>query len=467
MKAINLSEIRIGTITDKIYYSANGEVLIGKGVVVTERHINVLKRRNIFEVFEKKSSNEVDELEKILSKKYDNLGDLDIFNDSKIPAPLEEDTEKRPGGLTLPTLRDIKPGVEGFKQLQTSKAATSLDKNIKAGHTSDKPMGPPLKLRMKEKTPEERTEEYKKEKHRLYKNALNRVSAILNDIAEGNHIDGNKIRRVVKEFVATFVTDKNILLNLSNIRAKNSSYFYHHVLNVSLLSINIATASGYNEDQVVEIGMGALLYDVGMLLVPKNIIHKKNKLNRDEWYEIHKHPIMGLHLLENVKNLPESIKYIAYQSHEREDGQGYPKKRNKHLIHRFAKIIRIADIFVALSSKRAYRDESLPFKAMESILNMVRQGVVSRDFVKDFLSYTSLFPVGSFVELNDHRIGKVIQANADFFDKPVVSILTDIKGGLLNKKDVYQIDLTELEDTHIIKAISPDEISDVQLMDGF
>lgn len=467
MKTIKLSSISPGTITDSVYFTEDGKVLFAEGVTITQRHIDLLKRRNIFNVYIKTGTDEIDEIERLLATEFENLGELDIIEKKDSGKKLKRDLVLRPRVLEMPQFKRIKPGLEGVKQLNKSKTASDLDKKYKSGLATDRPVGSGLKLKVKAMRPEDRNDAYKADATSSYDAALKKVKKILNGIVNGQNISSDQIQRVVKSFVKKFITDKNILLNLSTIRSDETIYIYSHVLNVCLLSINIAAASGYSEDQVVEIGTGALLYDVGMLLVPPEIYLKKGRLTKDEWYEVHKHPILGLHLLENIKKLPESIKFIAYQSHEREDASGYPKGRNKRLIHRFSKIIKIADIFVAISSRRSYRDESLPYKAMETILKMVKQGHVSREFVKAFLSYISLFPVGSLVELNDHRIAKVINANESVFDKPEVSVLTDPKGNILSKEDIFQVNLSLDSDIHIINVLSSDKLPEIALMDGF
>jgi HD-GYP domain-containing protein (c-di-GMP phosphodiesterase class II) len=88
------------------------------------------------------------------------------------------------------------------------------------------------------------------------------------------------------------------------------------------------------------------------------------RLTQDEWYEVQKNPILGLHLLEKVSELPEAISYVAYQVHERENSTGYPKKRNSVLIRRFAKMAQVADIFEAITYPRSYRPARIPHEGV-------------------------------------------------------------------------------------------------------
>jgi HD-GYP domain-containing protein (c-di-GMP phosphodiesterase class II) len=236
---------------------------------------------------------------------------------------------------------------------------------------------------------------------------------------------------------------------------------------VCLLSINIAASANYSEKQIIEIGMGALVHDVGMLLIPKEIRFKKGKITEDEWFEIQKHPILGSYLLEKIKSLPKSVPFIAYQVHERENGRGYPKRRHGRLIHRFAKIVQVADFFEAMTSPRSYRKAFTPYEVISSLIKMVQQSLMPQDFTSAFLAYASLFPIGSLVQLNDHRIAKVVHTNSDRLSKPVVSILTDNDGKTLKKDKIYQEDLKDSSALQIIKALHSDYVKGIEIMDGF
>lgn len=447
MVQIQLSSLQVGIVTEKEYFTSEGELLLSKGVVLSQKHIDVLTRRNISNLFVREDG-EDDELNKILSTEFKTFGELN-FDD-----PLVNRRSIAPKGALkkLPELADIKPGKEGVVQLLKSKKGNELDSKIKDGRSADEPSGPPLKCSARQILTNERTEKYKKTVLNSYADALSRTTSMLNCLADGEILDGELVRVLVEQFVKTFTSDRSILLNISGIKHKEEEYIYTHSLNVTLLSINIAAAYGYSEQQVVEIGMGALLHDVGMLLLPDGIRLKKGKFSEDEWWEVQKHPIIGLHLLEKMSRLPESVPYVAYQCHERENGKGYPKQRSTRLIHNYARIVAVADVFEALSSPRCYREAHIPYKAMELVIRMTRQGLISGEFVKSLLEYASLFPVGSMVELSNNCVGKVIRSNNSSYAKPVVCVLIDNEGVPLSSDKVYEEDLSRNTNVQIVRA---------------
>ncbi|MBD3422098.1 MAG: HD domain-containing protein [Chitinivibrionales bacterium] len=461
MREVNLSSLEVNSITSQEYYSQDGELLISKDVTITQKHLEALQRRNIYTVYTKDS--EEDELQQLLSKEY-KLDELDL---QESPDETSNFEEEPPKALDLPEFKNIKSGQEGLEQLMMSKKAADVDNTLRKGALPDRPVGPALSDKATDMTPSQRTAEYKNEVSNSYTGAVQSVRNILRSVADGHNIDGSQIRQIVSTFVKKFITDKNILLNISNTKPVDKDYLYNHSLNVCLIAINIAASVGFSEEQVVEIGMGALLHDIGMLLIPFSIRNKKGKFNQDEWFEVQKHPILGLHLLECITRLPHSVPIVAYQSHERENGRGYPKRRSKRLIHNYAKIVQIADVFEALSSPRPYRDPHIPYKAMEFSIKMTKQGLISGEFVRAFLMYASLFPVGSLIELSTRQVSKVVQANGASFAKPQISVLTDEHGNLLPPGEIYQEDLSKNTAIQIVKAHPLDHLADVNIMDGF
>jgi HD-GYP domain-containing protein (c-di-GMP phosphodiesterase class II) len=449
MKQIPLSSLTPGTTASSDYYSDRGELLISKGTEITARHLELLKKRSIFELYQK-PQNEDEEIEHLAFKE---VKDVDTLEAAIIPEKID--------------IQTLEKGKVGLDHLKKSDLSINLDRNLRLLRTSDKPTGTSLSSKSSQMETKDRTQNYKKELTDLYQNALDETTYVLNTLARGGAVSARKILSLVQQFAKVFITDRNILLNLSGTKHPRDDYLYHHSLNVCLLSINIAAACGYSEEQVVEIGAGALLHDVGMMAIPGEIRTLASRLDQEQWYEVQKHPILGLHLLERIKSLPESVPYVAYQQHEREDGRGYPKQRSTLLIHRFAKMVQVADVYEAMSSPRAYRPALIPYKAMECVIKMVKEGLLSNDFVKAFLEYASLFPVGSLVELSNKCVAKVIGANRHSISRPLVSVILDKDGLLLKKSQLYQIDLYKSRDIAISKALPSDFIKSGKVMDGF
>ncbi len=436
-KRINVENLQPGTIAKQNLYSKRDELLIGEGTIITEKHLAVLNKRNIFELYIQSSKD--DEIMEIIAKEFTQLEDL-----------------------------DLEFGKKGFEKLTDSKISIKIDKKLaEKSSVPDTPSGMPLKVGITQLKPGERSKEYLNDISLAYKNAREKTRYVLDALVKGNTNCSSEISNIIKQFTNIFLTDKNILLNISGTNPDSDEYLYHHSLNVCILSINIAASYGYNKKQVLEIGVGALLHDIGMLLIPNEIRYKHDRFSKEDFYEVQKHPILGLHLLEKVRGLPESTMYISYQVHERENSTGYPKQRGSHLIHRYAKLVQVADVYEALSSPRPHRPAYLPYQAAETLIKMAKAGLIASDFVKAFLTYMSLYPIGSLVLLSNQCLAKVVDTNKIASDKPVVSVLTDSNGSFLPKQSIYQLDLLQNEDLQIEQALSFSNYKNISIMDGF
>jgi HD-GYP domain-containing protein (c-di-GMP phosphodiesterase class II) len=176
--------------------------------------------------------------------------------------------------------------------------------------------------------------------------------------------------------------------------------------------------------------------------------------------------MVGIHLIGRIKGLPEIIQLIAYQSHERENGQGYPKQRKGRLIHDYTKIISVADIFEAMTSERPYRKAFQPYRAMEFILKILKLDYLNNEIVKYYLEYASLFPVGSLVKLSTGEIGKVVKPNGRMYSQPVVSAIADADQRIYTDGEIKTYDLSKSGDINIVQPFDNGQIG-ADIMRGF
>ena len=463
MNIISLLSLQPDTIAVIDYYGRNGELLIPKGVVITRRLLEMLENRNNFDLFTIPVG--IDEsAPATLPNRHAEKAETPYVTESErlFLSLSESDTKER----TL-DIFNLKPGSKGLLQLSKSTIARMLDIRLQQHSVIDRPIGSPLRNKASQLSVNDRTEIYKNEVSGLYADALKEAKNLLRLLARNNNADAKALEDIVRQFIRIFISDRNILLNISTIKSRTDDYIFHHSLNVCLLAINIAAAYGYSERQVLEIGMGAIVHDIGMLLIPHDLRMKPSRLTEEEWCEIRKHPILGLHLLQKLKNMPERIPYITYQVHERENSTGYPRQHRSTLIHRFAKMVQIADIYEALTSIRPHRPSCLPNEAVHKIVQMSQKNLIPIDTVRAFVEYLSLFPVGSLVELNDHRIGKVIQSNESAINRPMVSVLINEQGAVLPYKSIYQVDLSQNPQLSIIRTLPLELYESLDIMDGF
>lgn len=338
-------------------------------------------------------------------------------------------------------------------------------RKISALKPMDTPVGPALAQFMSQLKVRERTETYKTETHRRFEDAVGLVRILFGKIVRGEIASNAIVRSIVGSFMDTFMKDRNLLLNLASTPHAGQDYLYDHSLKMCLLSLSLASAAGYSRSQAIEIAQGALLADVGMMLVPERIRFKRGGLTEGEMFEMKKHPMLGLSLLENVHGLSEAVLIIPFQHHERISGGGYPEKRAGSMVSRFSRIVSIADVFTALINRRSYRESMVPYQAMVSLLSMGGEGHLDGEHIRHFLTAMSIFPLGSLVRMANGQVAKVVGANPAEFTKPVVSLMTSENGVILPRSAVVQIDLAR-SGNRIVEALPTGSISH-HVLDGF
>ncbi|MFQ5412615.1 MAG: HD-GYP domain-containing protein, partial [Phycisphaerae bacterium] len=251
-------------------------------------------------------------------------------------------------------------------------------------------------------------------------NATFDLADVFKTLQGGGRINRDGVASIMNNFMNMIALDAHLLPLVVSMQQTPDEYLYNHCINVALISMTIAYQLGLDPAEVMEVGIGGLLADVGMLKVPKQIRLADRPLTPDERIEILRHPVYTLDFLERIQGLPLPAKFIGYQAHERIDASGYPRKRSGMLIHRYAKIVAVADSYAAMTGRRPHRPSLHPYQAAKQILIENSRSKFDREIVRAFLDCMSLFPIGSHVELSDGRRARVLRANPGKHTKPVV-----------------------------------------------
>jgi len=278
-------------------------------------------------------------------------------------------------------------------------------------------------------------------------NATHDFADICKTLKGGGKANRDGIASIMNNFMNMIAIDADLLPLVVSMQKTPDEYLFNHCVNVAMISMTIADQLGMMPAEVMEIGIGGLLADVGMLQVPEHIRLADRPLTSDERIEILRHPAYTLDFLERIKGLPLPVKFIGYQAHERMDASGYPRKRSGMLIHRYAKIVSVADSYAAMTGHRPHRPSLQPYQAARQILVENSRSKFDRDIVRAFLDCMSLFPVGSHVELSDGRWARVLRATPGQHTKPVVLEL-DAEGNPTN----IHIDLAEESNLAVVNT---------------
>lgn len=281
-----------------------------------------------------------------------------------------------------------------------------------------------------------------------FEDSSEQVALIMDGLCGGLLSDASSMAGASEESLDRIADDIDLMVAMGVSQVEDADSCKHS-LQTAVLAMAIGTRLGLKRDQLVELGIGCLVHDVGMRFVPWELVHAERKLSDIEFLEITKHPSITFELLQKMPDVPTGARMVAYQMHERCNGTGYPRRRHGAQIHQLARIAMVADAFVAMVSLRPYREPIMPYQVMETILRGTKQGEFDPDVVRGLLQTTSLFPIGSHVGLSDGRIGRVVRAHPEQFNRPVVEILpTD---GSEAESEV--VNLATSSDLEIVRAL--------------
>lgn len=252
------------------------------------------------------------------------------------------------------------------------------------------------------------------------------VRGALPQIRAGESSESRGVRARVCDIISELMQMEELMIYLTDVKSLRDHTFAHSV-NVCILALLTGIALGYEQRKLAELGIGALLHDVGKVAVLDNIVNNLKILVADEYKQMQKHAEYGYRTLIKARHIGEYAAQVAGQHHERFDGHGYPRGLAGREIHEFARIVAITDVYNALSTDRPYRAGMLPWEVEARIC----QGCgtdFDPDLVREFIGITVPYPLGSMVELNSGYKGIVVSVPREFPARPRIQLLYDNHG---------------------------------------
>jgi HD-GYP domain-containing protein (c-di-GMP phosphodiesterase class II) len=305
----------------------------------------------------------------------------------------------------------------------------------------------------------------KEDRHEVAKNVffetIGTIKEVITHIKGKQYADVRKLKRLVQKAVRLVMEDESILLGMTTIK-NYDEYTFNHSVNVSIYSLAIGRRLGFSRMTLTELGVTALLHDIGKSKIPREVLNKPAPLDEGEWGVMKKHPLMGVEILLNLKQLGEINPRMVigiFDHHLKNDLSGYPKLFRKKEVGLFGRIIQIADSYDAMTTPRIYK--KIPFTPEQALSLLLRERGVHYDpiLLKIFIGLVGIYPIGSLVLLNTHDLGIVYKPHPEpkWMDRPtVILVARDEKGDA--KKEV--VDLTETDGKEqfkrsVIKTLDP------------
>ena len=202
-----------------------------------------------------------------------------------------------------------------------------------------------------------------------------------------------------------------------------------HSVRVALLALQVARCLGASREQLVHIGSAALLHDIGKSKVPQDVLFKQGRLTAEEWHWMAQHPRFGAQiLLEQHERVDPRAIGAAFCHHMGPSGEGYPKSMLPVTPSGTSRLVRVCDVFEALTSIRPYKRALTPIEAYAVMFRNAKDFDIH--WLRRFARTIGLFPDGTRVHLEDGSIA-LVREQTESPARPMVQLLTGPGGEAL------------------------------------
>jgi len=199
----------------------------------------------------------------------------------------------------------------------------------------------------------------------LYETSKSLMKDVLENPTYGENIHRSK--KLVENQVSFILRGQEAFHNLIKISSFDY-YTFSHSVNVCTFAIALAQQLGRHDEQYLhDLGIGALLHDVGKSKISERILNKRTTLSNMEFELMKKHPKWGVEILTMTDMIEAASYYPVLQHHERGNKSGYPNSLSLDEMHEYSRIVAIVDTFDAMTTERVYQGAMDTFPALKVI----------------------------------------------------------------------------------------------------
>ena len=283
--------------------------------------------------------------------------------------------------------------------------------------------------------------------------AIQNVATAFHSVEENGTFDPEPLQGISENILQDIIAQQKNLVQLTDIRL-HDTYTFAHSVNVAILSSLLGVLLKLSREEQLKLTLGGLLHDIGKITVPYEILTKAGHLTDDEWSVMQGHPEAGRQRLKKMFPNDTLLSTIALQHHEHIDGSGYPNHLKGEQIHRYGRIVAIADVYDALTSVRPYKRAYTPSVA-HRLMATCSPGHFDLDLLKLFFDNVAIYPVGTILKTQDgYAIVKKVEFGYTL--TPVVCVFANREGKLLDTPS--DLDLKEAPKGMLDGVISDSEL---------
>jgi len=263
------------------------------------------------------------------------------------------------------------------------------------------------------------------------------VGNLMDAVREGKKPNVAQLRDSVTEMESSIIRNPDAFMLLRSLQERDT-YTYSHCIDSSVMAIAFARHLGLPKDQISDVGLGALLADIGKVRISPTLLTSARRLSGTELEHVRMHVTHSVDIMEELPGMSARVVSIASTHHERFDGSGYPHGLSGDQIPLMGCIAGLVDWFDALTSDRPYGNaESL--QTVVQMLYQCRDASFPGELVERFIQMLGVYPVGTLVELSTGEVGIVIGQNQHRRLRPKVMLVLDFEKRRLHVNPVRDL----------------------------
>lgn len=270
---------------------------------------------------------------------------------------------------------------------------------------------------------------------RTYSQGVAVTKDVVNSIRMGRSPNIKRVKRAVQQIVDQVLNNETSLMGLTALRDYDE-YTFTHSVNVCIFAVALGRKLGLSKIQLYDLGLIALLHDIGKARLPLDVLNKPSGLTDEEWKILQTHTWRGaltLFGLRGYEEIPYRSVVTAYEHHMKVDLTGYPRHVRPRTLGVFSRLVAVADGYDAATSRRAYQTVPIePDQVLREMWANPRRGY-DPTIVKALINLLGIYPVGTCVVLDSFELALVLAPNPDpaLLSRPLVTLVTDARGATL------------------------------------
>lgn len=292
--------------------------------------------------------------------------------------------------------------------------------------------------------------------------------AVARDVMQGVRIgrtpNTRRLKRAIQLIVDQVMENELSLTGLTTIRDFDE-YTFTHSVNVCIFSVALGKRLNFDRLQLYDLGLAALMHDVGKARLDASLLNKEGSLDDLEWRQMQAHPWFGtltLFRMREGEHLPYRAILCAHEHHMKIDLSGYPRPIRPRRPGLFTRLVAIADGYDAATTRRSYQNEPIEAEQVLREMWITRGRGFDPTLVKALINMLGIYPVGTCVILDTFEVAIVSGPSPDpeQLHRPVVRIAVDASGALVQAPGrLVDLSIPEADGSHsqsILKVTSPE-----------